>query len=257
MGRPQKFVNLPEWASRITRLRKQLGYSQGELARQLECSAMSVSRWERGLMAPSAECYIQLGRLARDFDAWFFWGQAGLQAADVMQRMPEQQAAPRLVTSAELERAHAGGEGKAEEHEDAKVVIPLLATVAGSHGHHGAKRMSLYPVPATKMIRAPLGWCPNPRYTSMVRVRGSSMEPLIRDGDILAVDSFQTDREELNGKIVVAASEKKGLCVSRLRRYETLDVLESENREHSPIVLGKNSGWRILGRVLWWISAAP
>jgi phage repressor protein C with HTH and peptisase S24 domain len=256
MGRPPKFANLPEWASRITRLRKQLGYSQGELARKLECSAMSVSRWERGLMAPSGEGYIQLGRLANDSDAWFFWGQAGLQEADVMRRLPEQQEGRRLVTSALLEKAHASGEGKAESKQQT-VVIPLLTSVVGSHGHSGTKKLSLDRVPATRMVTAPEEWCPNPRYTSMVRVKGSSMEPLIRDGDILAVDSFQTEREALHDMIVVATSEKKGLCVSRLRRYDTLDVLESENREYSPIVLGKNSGWRILGRVLWWISAAP
>lgn len=83
------------------------------------------------------------------------------------------------------------------------------------------------------------------------------MEPLIRNGDILAVDSYQTDRGQLYGKVVIASHEQKGLCVSSLRRYESLDVLEGENREYDPVVLNKASGWRIVGRVLWWISAAP
>ena len=94
---------------------------------------------------------------------------------------------------------------------------------------------------------APSEWCPNPRYTSLLHVRGHSMVPLIRSGDIVAIDSFQTDRSELNGKIVVVAHEEKGLCVSRLRRYEGVDVLESENRDHEGIVLGKNSGWQLVG----------
>ena len=110
---------------------------------------------------------------------------------------------------------------------------------------------------AAKVITAPAEWCPNPSYTSLLRVRGDSMEPLIRNGNILAVDSLQTDRAELDGKVVVSTSESNGLCVSRLRRYESLDVLESENHKYDAIVLGKNSGWRILGRVLWWISEAP
>jgi phage repressor protein C with HTH and peptisase S24 domain len=112
-------------------------------------------------------------------------------------------------------------------------------------------------IPATKKMGVPSDWCPNPRYTSMLRVKGRSMEPLIRNGDILAVDSFQADRARLLGKIVVVSNEKDGLCVSRLRRYQNFDVLESENREYEPAVLNKASGWRILGRVLWWISAAP
>ena len=104
---------------------------------------------------------------------------------------------------------------------------------------------------------APVEWCPNPGYTSLLRVRGHSMEPLIHDGDIAAVDSSQTDRAQLDGKVVIVTSEEKGLCVSRLRRYPKFDVLESENREYQAVVLGKSSGWRIVARVLWWISAAP
>lgn len=83
------------------------------------------------------------------------------------------------------------------------------------------------------------------------------MEPLIHDGDIAAVDSSQTDRTQLDGKIVIVSNEEKGLCVSRLRRYPKFDVLESENRDYQAEVLGKSSGWRIVARVLWWISAAP
>jgi phage repressor protein C with HTH and peptisase S24 domain len=83
------------------------------------------------------------------------------------------------------------------------------------------------------------------------------MEPLIHDGDIAAVDSSQTDRAQLDGKVVIVTSEEKGLCVSRLRRYPKFDVLESENREYQSVVLGKSCGWKIVARVLWWISTAP
>jgi phage repressor protein C with HTH and peptisase S24 domain len=83
------------------------------------------------------------------------------------------------------------------------------------------------------------------------------MEPVIRQGDILAVDSFQNDPAQLIGKVVVAAHEEKGLCVSHLRRYQRLYVLESEDRSHEALILDRDSGWRIVARVLWWISAAP
>src|SRR5262249_19125810 len=149
-----------------------------------------------------------------------------------------------------LEKAHAGATADV-------VALPLLKAVASAHGGVTDHHLSLRLIPATKMVGAPSDWCPNPNYTSMLRVKGKSMEPLIHNGDILAVDSFQTDSARLFGKIVVVANEKNGLCVSRLRRYETFDVLESENREYEPLVMNKAGGWRILGRVLWWISAAP
>jgi len=80
------------------------------------------------------------------------------------------------------------------------------------------------------------------------------MEPLIRQGDLLAVDSFQTDRGQLYGQVVVAATDLTGLCVSRLRRYDSVDVLEAEDRKFESVVLTKASRWRIVGKVLWWIS---
>jgi hypothetical protein len=49
---------------------------------------MSVSRWERGLLEPSAETYIQLGYLAGDPDCWDFWRRAGLRSEDLMRVVP-------------------------------------------------------------------------------------------------------------------------------------------------------------------------
>jgi len=69
------------------------------------------------------------------------------------------------------------------------------------------------------------------------------MEPLIHDGDIAAVDSSQTDRADLDGKVVIVTNEDKGLCVSRLRRllpaYPNFRHPRSENRELPAVVLGK------------------
>ena len=44
---------------------------------------MTVSRWERGLVEPTASGYISLGNLAGHTDAWYFWRRAGLDEAQV------------------------------------------------------------------------------------------------------------------------------------------------------------------------------
>jgi phage repressor protein C with HTH and peptisase S24 domain/DNA-binding XRE family transcriptional regulator len=260
MRKREKKIALPEWAIRISGMRERLRISQGELARIMECSAMTVSRWERGLLAPSAEYYVRLGNLADPSECWFFWERAGIRVDKITRAMadPGSGGLP-ASTVAQLERASAGAAGaqaKASGRSD-MVAVPMLKGVAGTHGVSGEKWMTLSRIPATRVIGTPLDWCPNPKYTSMLRVKGHSMEPLIRNNDILAVDSFQTERADLVGKIVVAANEEKGLCVSRLRRYEIFDVLESENHQYEGIVLNKTSGWHIVAKVLWWISAAP
>jgi phage repressor protein C with HTH and peptisase S24 domain len=255
----EKQETIPQWAKKIASMRRQLRISQAELARRLECSAMTVSRWERGQLAPSADYYIQLGRLAKKSDRWFFWERAGLQVGDVLSVVPHEppKGFPKMALP-DLEDAAAGtGEQRTTSKNAHVVPIPLLKAVAGTPGCAGDKRLSLHQIPAQEMVGAPYQWCPNPAYTSLVRVRGHSMEPLIRDGDIVAVDSLQTDRSKLDGKILIVSSEEKGLCVTRFRRFPTVDVLEPESREYQAIILGKNSGWRIVARVLWWITSAP
>ncbi len=218
---------------------------------------MTISRWERGLTEPTAEHYLRLGTLVGKHDCWFFWERAGLFAADLMRALPARmQSKLPLREGHELEMAHAGTTEKHRRDPDV-VALPLLKAVAGSHGNEGDRRKSLDHVPATKLLGAPKEWCPNPKYTSLIRVKGDSMEPLICDGDILAIDSWQTDRSDLDGKIVAVSSDEKGLCISRYRQYRNTEVLEPENRRYSAIELRDNRGWRIVGRVLWWISQAP
>jgi SOS-response transcriptional repressor LexA len=247
-----------DWAQKIRELRRRLQVPQGDLARLLDCSAMTVSRWENGQLAPTAHYYIELGKLAGKPDCWFYWERAGLQSSDVLRVLSERERR-QLCEEPMLDFAEAGSGGREPQvHKKAKIVaIPVLLAVAGTHGGQGDRRESLSHIPAKEVMGAPADWCPNPGYTSLLRVRGHSMEPLIRDGDITAVDSSQTDRAQLDGKIVIVTNEERGLCVSRLRRYPKVDVLESENREYEAVVLGKTSGWRVVARVLWWISAAP
>src|SRR5256885_7025240 len=76
--------SLPEWALQITALRERLEINQAELARRMECSAMTISRWERGLLQPSAEHFIQLGNLGNKTEGWFFWEMAGIQPSKMM-----------------------------------------------------------------------------------------------------------------------------------------------------------------------------
>jgi phage repressor protein C with HTH and peptisase S24 domain len=255
MKRKSKRIPLPEWALQITSLRERMGMNQAELARRIECSAMTISRWERGLLQPSAEHFIQLGNLGDKTEAWFFWEMAGIQPAKMAEALSASLRSKREVEVQDTKKTRASAV-LPKESIPGVVRVPILKAGIGSHGVAGDRRSSLRTIPTSEALAAPAGWCPNPAYTSLLRVKGRSMEPLIRNGDILAIDSFQTDRRELHGNIVVAVHEEKGMCVSRLRRYDGFEVLEAEDREFEPVVLNKNSGWRIIGKVLWWISGA-
>jgi SOS-response transcriptional repressor LexA len=228
--------------------------SQSELGKQMNASAMAVSRWERGVQEPPANVYIQLGNLTGDPECWYFWGQAGLSSDDLMRVLPAVRSRMRQDRRVKLQYAHAGIRRSARRS-DELIAIPLLPIVAATHGGTGDRADKLNHVPPESMLAAPSKWCPNPASTSCLRVRGRSMMPLIHDGYIVVIDTSQTSHSDLYGQIVVAAHKEHGLMVSRLQRFDHTEVLVPENREYESTAVSTN-GWRIVAKILWWIGRA-
>jgi SOS-response transcriptional repressor LexA len=259
MGRKGAKRNTPpEWAERIEKLRRHLKFSQSTLGQQLQYSAMAISRWERGLQEPPADCYIKLGELAGNPDCWYFWERAGLKTSHVMQVLPHEKKLFPKSAFPDFDIVVAGSGAKARSPKKTQLVaIPLLSVHAGAHGEKGDKILDLNNAPAEDMIAAPAAWCPNPASTSCLRVKGMSMSPLIHDGDILAVDYSEASHADLDGKIVVAWHKDRGLSVSRFRRYRGVEVLEAENRDYETVTISSDRHWRIVGKILWWTRLAP
>jgi hypothetical protein len=254
--------NTPEWARSILRLRRQLGLSQTALGARLHYSAMAVSRWESGTKEPPAQCYIQLGNLAGEPECWSFWERAGLRSADLSRMLPEGRGVLQKTKFPQFEIVVAGsGEKRPRVLKKLKkmrlIAIPVLPVHVATRGERGDHRTMLDRVSTDEMIAAPAVWCPNPADTSCLRVRGSSMSPLINEGDIVAVDSSQSNPDELSGKIVVAWHREDGLSLSRFLLANGIQLLESENRNYQPVILSKDRNWRLIGKVLWWIQKAP
>lgn len=254
LPRQSKVPEKPDWAKKVSELRSRLGLNQSEFGRKLHSSAMAISRWERGAQEPLAQSYIELGNLAGASGCWYFWGRAGLSTEDVMKVMPETQ--ERLHRTLAPAFAIVGaGSGKKKTEKTQLLTIPLLKVSAAAHGEKGGHISLLLHDPQVEtLIAAPTEWCPNPSFTSCLRVQGRSMEPTICDGDIVAVDSSQTDTERLNGKVVLAWNEENGLTISRLRRYDHTEVLQPENNQYESITLGhKSKKWKVVAKALWWI----
>ena len=240
-----------EWASRINALRRRLGLSQSELGKLLDASAMAVSRWERGVQEPPANISIQLGNLTGDPECWYFWGRAGLHSEDLMRVLPSIRSRLRRDRLPSLRVVQAGIH-RVPKKRSQLVAIPVLPVVAATHGGKGDPAISLHHALPESVLAAPNKWCPNPAYTSCLKVRGRSMMPLIHDGYIIVVDTSQTNRRKLYGAIVVAAHKEQGLVISRLQRFDDTEVLVPENREYDSTALSAN--WRIVAKILWWIG---
>jgi DNA-binding XRE family transcriptional regulator len=254
---PPRSTSRPQWAERVEHLRRGMRFSQTDLGNKLGFSAMAISRWENGVQEPPAESYIQLGNMVGDPKCWYFWGRAGLHSGDVIRVLPAPKLEQRGFSAPGLDLATAGsGPLRIKSRRPRLVAIPLLKVHAGAHGHKGHKTFKLHELPAIDAIAAPTAWCPNPSKTTCLRVRGDSMMPLIHDGYVLAVDTSEVNAGELRGRVIVAWHKNKGLTVSRLQHIDNVNLLISENPRYESISIGRNSGWRVIGKVLWWIGKA-
>lgn len=254
--RSKSEASRPEWSRQVEAFRHRLKLSQVEFAERLGVAPMSVSRWERGILKAPANVYIELGNLAGDPLCWYFWGQAGLRSEDVIRVLPAARDRLHENRKAGVLVVHAGHIKKPPAKPSDFIAIPYLSVHAGTPGESGDKGVDLEQVQPETMLVAPRSWCPNPSSMICLPVKGDSMSPLILDGYIIAVDTSNTNREPLVGKIVLAQHSEKGLLVSRLIRFDHTDALVSDHREYESISLNVVGGWRIVGEVLWWTGKA-
>src|SRR5438105_1910543 len=185
----------PEWAKAVSRLRDALQLSQTNFGQRLRCSAMSVSRWERGVLEPSPGQYLNLGNLAPDPLCWYLWGRAGLRPNDVMRVLPAFRRRLRENRLPDFALVNAGSGPRKSTDKLRLIAVPLLKVTAGAHGHKGDDVVDFEQQVPDSMIAAPRDWCPHPEHTLCLRVKGDSMMPLLHDGYIVAVDASQTERQ--------------------------------------------------------------
>jgi transcriptional regulator with XRE-family HTH domain len=238
-------------AEAVIALRERFGLSQKSLGKALRCSPTVVSRMERGDNL-SAELCIQLGNIAGDPECWFFWECAGLRSSDLLRIIPDFKGRTEKDEFC-LRVVHAGPRVRVKESD--LVAIPVLPLVAGTHGGKGAQTPDWNGIVPTAIFASPKGWSPNPTRTTCFRVRGRSMMPTIPDGCIVVVDGTQTRLADLQGMLVVAYHKRDGLIVSRLQNIDHVDVLVPEDKVGWANV-NLHPGWKVLGKVLWWIARA-
>ena len=217
----------------ITRLRKQRGYSQKELAallclHGLDVSNQAVSKWEKGVSQPNATQFLILCRtLGVDDISGEFLGRGLAFGLNELGREKLQEHARLLRLS---------GLYSKEELSPVRRVLPLydLAVSAGTGQFLSDSSYELVDVPDNVPDSADFG----------VRVAGDSMEPKFRDGSIVWVHRCETlDGGEAgifvyNGSAYLKTLLWKGssVCLHSLNpKYDDIDV----SMDDSLFVLGR------------------
>ena len=178
---------------------------------------------------------------------------AGLYSGHFLRVLPAIRLHPHKHKRPDLQVVHAGG-GERLFSKPQLHAIPLLPLKAAAYGEEGDKRLDFDGVLPQGLIAAPSDWAPNPAFTSCLRVRGNSMAPVLCDGYIIVVDTSETDHAHLRDKMVVAWHPHKGITVSWLRVLPAGEALVSQSDQYKPVFLSREKGWKVIGRVIWWIG---
>ena len=219
----------------LAELRKSKKYMQKDVAAKLAAhgfnvSAKTIYNWEKGISLPGIPQFLSLCEIFEVDDVlWHFAGlhkgpYAGLNRAG---REKARDLIGLLLRIAEYR-------DDADEPEEVPRLLPLydLPASAGMGEFLDASSFEMVEAPP----HAPAG------ADFALRVSGDSMEPLLRDGQVV----FVRKQETLEiGEIGVFALNG-GSYIKKLGRSELISL----NPDYDPIIIGEFDSVRIFGRVL-------
>ena len=222
-----------EIGKRISQVRGDV--PQSEFAKSLGIHKNTLIRYEKGERIPDAEFVLKMHLVHKISPLWLITGQG------VVRRSHE-------TIKSQLEEAqvtHSGDIGNGEF-----ALVPLYdVDAAAGHGAH----IDQEPVKAQIAFRR--DWLSqssfNARNLVSLTARGDSMEPTIRDGDLLLVDTSQKGVVE-DGIYILRVNNH--LLAKRLQRlFDGTVVIKSDNPayERQEVPSSTADQIEVIGRVVW------
>jgi phage repressor protein C with HTH and peptisase S24 domain len=219
-------------------IRKKLGLNQSVMAKELGLeSPVAISKYEKDQRQPDVSKLIIISKLANASLDWLLTGEG-----------PKEKTAVTPIISPNLsiispEEYH---ERISEFHDlDDFVPVRLLADEAAA-----GDPMCINDNDIEGFVIIYRKWCKTPLTTTCVRVKGRSMHPILRDGSIIGINHLKTDPEDLRGKIV-AARDDGGVTIKTLMMDTKCFILHPANSEFDNIIIRKEEGNPIIGKVEW------
>ncbi len=228
-------------AQRLRAVRKKLETSQTDMARQVGISQGTLADYESGRRKPSMPVLLSLEYCFHINHQWVLSGKG-----DPLRT--ESTARP-VITVDEEECARLENlEGR-----DAYYAVPYLRDAAAA----GSGLLMEEEVGGYCIIHKRVA--PRPDELRCVRISGSSMEPTLTDGSIVAINTTIKDVPAVTGKIVCARTAEGEVVIKRLRHRGRHVLLYSDNpaqEKYPPIVVDLREVENpVIGQVVWaWVD---
>jgi SOS-response transcriptional repressor LexA len=220
----------------LTALRKEAGYTQPKVSELLSAEGVDIktagiSKWEKGLTQPNAGQFLALCKV---------YGVADVMATFTDYTRPEDElnAEGRRLVSDYIRVLAASGLYSAAQTARKPRLLPLytLAASAGTGQFLDSDDYEMVEVESEVPESADFG----------VRIAGDSMEPAIKDGQVVWVRRAETLR---SGKIGLFAYNGQSFC-KKLNTRKNGVFLVSLNPRYEPIEVSPTSDLRVFGEVV-------
>lgn len=219
------------FGERLQRAMDARGYNQSSLARASGVPQGTISRLLKA-KRPSSKT-VELARALGVRPEWLADGEEPMEAAATATGFSDDQVAYEVI--------------RATPPDDEVIMVPLLdIRVAAGPGNlvESEAVLERVPIPAfllRRIVRV------DPNSLVLVSATGDSMEPTIREGEMLLVDTSVHDVGDAGIYIVVIDSEAS---VKRVQRVPGARLaIRSDNPAYEPIVVDAQTEARIAGRV--------
>jgi len=176
---------------RIYDLRSALGLGQEEFARECKVTRVAALRWENGQARPSSQSWRHMAKLAGQVapsTALWFWEKAGVDREALLELFPEFE---KLSRAAEQRIKDMVAEPTGD-----LARVPLLRDPA-----HLGHAFLASPEQVEKWLLMPKELISNAPTTYAIRVSELFVRPIFDPGDIVVIDTAQTDFVKLEGML--------------------------------------------------------
>lgn len=203
-------------------------------AEELGVTYTSVSNWETKINEPNSHTYQRMAMMAKgDLREWFL-GKSKLPV-EALEALSRDRQSEQTSTNERI------------------VHIPIVSGAVAAGPPRNEPRVYESEIILPREMFSRRG------DFVAVRIRGSSMEPVLSDGYIVIVDRNEKDATQLRNKMVVACDPSGAATVKWLRRATTgyMLVPHLPSVSNPTIFLTDGDGWTLAGRVVKWIGEPP
>lgn len=224
------------------------GESNRSFAKRCEMSDALLGSYLRGEKTPGMDRLVAIASAAGVTVDWLATGRLPKTRSSLMALDEPQYASPGPGTALKAEESRKGY-GAAAGY----VAIPLYSEIRAAAGHgvvNGREVADDALMFKEDWIRHELGARPQDLW--LIRVHGDSMEPTLRAGDVILVDS-RASRPDREGIYILRLGE--ALLVKRLQVMPGRKIrVTSDNTAFEPWMIDQEEGasdTAIIGRVVW------